>query len=117
VIMDPPYVWRARLGYLLAFGRDGAIRIGVAGDVIGVPGRDEYVVRGGLLGSVSMTAHLEAQVSFIPVLVSPDSIGLAGGDFGQLGVRFRWATGSKPKAERLREELTEPPPPPIERRP
>jgi hypothetical protein len=110
VVMEPPYVWRARLGYLLAFGRDGAIRIGAAGDVIGIPGRDELVIRGGLLASVSMTAHLEAQASFIPVLVSPDEIGLAGGDFGQLGVRFRWATGSTPDVQRLREAFPRPQP-------
>ena len=50
-----------------------------------------FIVRAGLLGSVSLDAHLEAQVSLIPVWVSPDSLGLAGGDFGQLGVRLRWA--------------------------
>jgi hypothetical protein len=92
VVIEPPYVWRGRLGYLLGFGRERAIRIGIASDLIGVPGREAYIVRAGLIGSVVMTAHLEAQAAFIPVLVSPDSIGLAGGDFGQLGVRFRWAT-------------------------
>lgn len=95
-VMDPPYIWRARLGYLLSFGTDGAVRVGPAGDYIGLPQREEYVVRAGLLGSVSLDAHLEAQVSLIPVWVSPDSLGLAGGDFGQLGVRLRWATGSTP---------------------
>lgn len=100
VVMKPPYVWRARLGYLLALGLNGAIRVGAAGEVIGLPGRDEYVVRGGVLASVLINAHLEAQASFIPVLVSPDSLGIAGGDFGQLGVRFRWASDSKPQPER-----------------
>jgi len=92
VVIEPPYVWRGRLGYLLGLGRERAIRIGIASDLIGLPGRGEYVVRAGVIGSVVMTAHLEAQAAFIPVLISPDSIGLAGGDFGQLGVRFRWAT-------------------------
>ena len=97
VVMKPPYVWRARLGYLLALAANGAIRVGATGEVIGLPGRDAYVVRAGLLTSVLIDAHLEAQASFIPVIVSPDSLGLSGGDFGQLGVRFRWATDSKPK--------------------
>jgi len=105
VVMKPPYVWRARLGYLLAFSRNGAIRVGAAGEIIGLPGRDEFVVRAGLLGSVSISAQLEAQVSLIPVIVSPDSIGLAGGDFGQLGVRYSFATDSKPDPERLKEAL------------
>lgn len=95
-VMEPPYIWRARLGYLAAFGRDGAIRLGPAGEVIGLPGRDELVVRAGLIASLSIDAHVEAQASFIPVIVSPDRLGIAGGDFGQLGVRFRWATGSDP---------------------
>jgi hypothetical protein len=110
-VMEPPYIWRSRLGYLLAFGRDAAIRVGPAAEVIGLPARDEFIVRGGVLGSVAMTAQLEAQASFIPVIVSPDQLGAAGGDFGQLGVRLRWATDSKPdpealkraRAERLRE--------------
>jgi hypothetical protein len=95
-VMEPPYIWRARLGYLAAFGRDAAIRVGPAGEVIGLPGRDEIVVRAGVIASLSIDAHVEAQASFIPVIVSPDTLGIAGGDFGQLGVRFRWATGSDP---------------------
>jgi hypothetical protein len=107
VVVEPPYVWRTRLGYLAAFGSRGAIRLGVAGDLIGIPGRDAYVVRGGVLGSVIITAALEAQASFIPVLVSPDAIGLAGGDFGQLGVRFRWATDATPDPEKVKRALAE----------
>jgi hypothetical protein len=102
-VMEPPYIWRARLGYLFAFGRDAAIRIGPAADYIGVPNRGERVVRAGLVGSVAVTAHVEAQASFIPVIVSPDTIGLAGGDFGQLGIRYRWATDSRPAPDKLRE--------------
>jgi len=101
-VMDPPWIWRARLGYLFAFLRDGALRIGPAADLIGLPGRGEFVVRGGVVASVGISAHLEAQASFIPVIVSPDTLGLAGGDFGQLGIRLRWATGSTPDPEKLR---------------
>ena len=95
-VMKPPYIWRARAGYLLALGRDGAIHVGPTAEVVGLPGREQLVVRAGVLTSLSINAHLEAQASFVPVLVSPDNLGLAGGDFGQLGVRFRWATGSTP---------------------
>jgi hypothetical protein len=106
-VMKPPYIWRGRLGYLLSFGIDGSIRVGPAAEVIGLPGRDEFVIRGGVLGSVLINAHLEAQASFIPVLVSPDTLGLAGGDFGQLGIRFSWATGSTPDSERVKNLLEE----------
>jgi hypothetical protein len=63
------------------------------------------VVRAGVLGSVLINANLEAQASLIPVIVSPDRLGMAAGDFGQLGVRFHWATGSKPDPERVRQVL------------
>jgi hypothetical protein len=106
-VIEPPYVWRARLGYLVGLGQGSAIRIGAAGEVIGLPGRNEVVVRAGLLGSVLINAHLEAQASFIPVLVSPDRLGLAGGDFGQLGVRYSWATHSTPDPKRVRGVLAE----------
>ena len=107
VVMKPPYVWRARLGYLAGFGRDGSIRVGAAADLIGIPGRDEYVVRAGILGSVLINANLEAQASFIPVIVSPDRLGLAGGDFGQLGIRYHWATGSTPDPSRVKAILAD----------
>jgi hypothetical protein len=104
-VMEPPYIVRARAGYLLALSRTGAIRAGAVAEVLGLPGRDELVVRAGVLGSVSISAELEAQVSLIPVLVSPDRLGLAGGDFGQLGVRYTWATDSSPDPERLKEAV------------
>ena len=103
-IIDPPYIARARLGYLFSFGQNGAIRLGPAAEVLALPGRGEFIVRGGLLTSVLINAHLEAQFSLIPPIVSSDSIGLAGGDFGQLGVRFRWATDSTPEPERVKDD-------------
>lgn len=105
VVMKPPYAYRARVGYLLALGRTSAIRVGPVVEGIGMPGRDEYVIRGGVLGSVLISARLEAQASLIPVLVSPDRLGLAGGDFGQLGVRFRWATDATPDPKLVRERI------------
>lgn len=115
VVMKPPYVWRARAGYLLALGRKGALRVGAAAEVIGLPGRDEFVIRGGLMTSVLLSAKLEVQASLIPVLKSPDSLGLAGSDFGQLGIRYRWTLDSTPDPERVRQaveraRLAEPPP-------
>lgn len=105
VVMKPPYVFRARAGYLLALSRNGAIRVGGVSEVIGLPGRDEFVVRAGVISSVSISAQLEAQVSLIPVIVSPDRLGIAGGDFGQLGVRYTFATDSAPDPERLNDAV------------
>jgi hypothetical protein len=105
VVMEPPFVWRGRLGYLLALSSNGAIRIGAAGEVIGLPGREEFVVRAGLLGSVSISAQLSIQVSLIPVIMSPDALGIAGGDFGQLGIRYNFATDSTPDPKRLEDAV------------
>ena len=57
------------------------------------------------LAVLAAPAQLEAQASLIPVLVSPDRLGLVGGDFGQLGVRYTWASGSQPDPERLRKAV------------
>jgi len=102
VVAAPPWLWRARLGYLLALGLNGAIRVGVAGETIGLPGRDAFVIRGGLIASVLLSSELEAQASLLPVLMSPDSLGLAGSDFGTLGVRYRWGSDSTPDPKRVR---------------
>jgi hypothetical protein len=114
VVMKPPYAGRARLGYLLALGVDGALRVGPAADVIILPGREVPVIRAGVLGSVLISPSLEAQASFIPVLSSRDNLGLLGGDFGQLGVRYRWATDSEPDPTRI---PTEPATSPAKRAP
>jgi hypothetical protein len=104
-VMKPPYIVRGRVGYLLALSRNGAIRIGGVGEVIGLPGRDEFVIRAGVLGAVSISAELEANISLIPVLVSPDNLGVGGGDFGQLGVRYTFATDSTPDPKRVEDAV------------
>ena len=105
VVTAPPWLWRARAGYLLALGANGAIRVGVAGETLGLPGRDAVVIRGGVMASVLISSELEAQASLLPVLASPDSLGLAGSDFGTLGVRYRWGSDSTPDPKRLEEAV------------
>jgi hypothetical protein len=104
-VMKPPYILRGRVGYLLALSRNAAIRVGGVGEVIGLPGREEFVVRAGVVGSVAISAQLEAQVSLVPVIVSPDNLGLGGGDFGQLGVRYTFASDSTPDPERVKDAV------------
>ncbi|MBN4050237.1 hypothetical protein JYT28_00615, partial [Desulfobulbus sp. AH-315-M07] len=53
VVIDPPLMWRARLGYLFHIGWEGTMRIGAAGEVIGLPQRKSLVVRAGPALSVS----------------------------------------------------------------
>ncbi|MBX3125953.1 MAG: hypothetical protein KF718_04525 [Polyangiaceae bacterium] len=93
VVIDPPWVWRFRVGYAARFGKYDAISLGVAQENLVLPGRGRHVLRAGLIASVRVTDNLDAQLSILPVLHGPDTIGLDGADFGQLGVRWRFATG------------------------
>ena len=93
VIVDPPLVWRARAGYLVRVGKARWHSVGVVGDVLNVPGRDDSTTgRAGPVIRVVLSRHLEVRGSFVLTFVSPDSLGLVGGDFTELGLRYRWAT-------------------------
>jgi hypothetical protein len=41
---------------------------------------------------IGLSRRVDLRGSFVVTVVSPDSIGLPGGDFTELGVRYRWAT-------------------------
>ncbi len=92
-IIHPPYVWAARLAYLLAFGRDERVKLGPLFEVVGLPGRAATVLRAGPIGSVSFTDHFELVGTFSMVLSSPDSLGIWHGPFGLIGVRYLLASG------------------------
>lgn len=93
VIVDPPWVWRTRLGYLFRFGAGNAIQLGVVAELVGVPKRDLVVVRGGFVLNWNVTPKIQVRGAWIPALYSRDQLGIRGGYFGTLGVRWRWATG------------------------
>jgi hypothetical protein len=95
VIVDPPWVWRMRGGYVW-FPIEGARHsLGVVLDVVGVPERDAVTVRTGLVLRVVISRALELRGSFVPAVLTPDGIGILGGDFGELGLRWRWATDAE----------------------
>jgi len=93
VIADPPWVWRQRVGYMASFGETGAVRVGLVAEVLGVPKRDMVIVRGGLLLRVWVSPRVEVRGSWIPMIAGRDKLGIRGGDFGLLGLRYRWSTG------------------------
>ena len=41
---------------------------------------------------IVLSRRVEVRGSFVVSLISPDRFGLVGGDFTELGVRYRWAT-------------------------
>ena len=93
VIVRPPVVWRARAGYAFSFGSHSQHSIGIAVDVLDIPKRDDSVtVRMGPLLRFVLSRRVEIRGSFVVPVSGPDQIGLVGGDFTELGVRYRWAT-------------------------
>jgi hypothetical protein len=93
VIVAPPIVWRARAGYVIRFGSARQHSLGLVADVLDVPKRDDSrTLRAGPVVRIVLSRRVEVRGSFIPTLISPDHIGLVGGDFTELGFRYRWAT-------------------------
>jgi hypothetical protein len=93
VIVEPPLVWRGRIGYVVRFGSFRQHSIGVVADVLDVPKRDDSrTVRVGPIIRIVLSRRVEVRGSFVPTIISPDHIGLIGGDFTELGFRYRWAT-------------------------
>jgi hypothetical protein len=93
IIVDPPLVWRTRLAYAFTFGSRKQHGIGAAVDLLDVPKRDDSrTVRIGPIVRLALSRRVDVRGSFIFTVTSPDRIGLAGGDFTELGIRYRWAS-------------------------
>ncbi|MEM9068008.1 MAG: hypothetical protein AAGE52_05855 [Myxococcota bacterium] len=107
VIVDPPWVWRQRVGYAFRFGAERAVSVGVTAEIIGVPKRDYAMLRGGLILRWHITPQLQVRGTFITALVSRDRVGNVNGQMGLLGLRWRWATGMPTQLEETPEEGAE----------
>ncbi len=93
MIVAPPLVWRARVGYVIRFGSFRQHSLGLVADFVDVPKRDDSkTMRLGPVVRVVLSRRVEIRGSFVATVVSPDHIGLVGGDFTELGFRYRWAT-------------------------
>jgi len=92
VVVEPPWVWRTRLGYLWALA-GGALQLGPVVELVAVPRRDTWVLRAGGLVRIALSGDLEARGTFVPALATPDALGAKGGDAFLLGIRYRWASG------------------------
>ena len=93
IVVNPPLVWRARGGYAFRLGAYGQHSVGLVADVLDIPKRDDSVtVRAGPVIRIVLSRRVEVRGSFVLTVISPDKIGLAGSDFTELGVRYRWAS-------------------------
>jgi hypothetical protein len=93
VVVEPPWVWRTRVGYTLALDKDRTIVLGPVAEVVGIPKRGTRVYRAGALARVFLSPSLEARGTFVPAILTPDPLGARGGDAFLLGIRWRWASG------------------------
>ncbi|MGZ3423820.1 MAG: hypothetical protein ACXWUG_20210 [Polyangiales bacterium] len=98
-VITGTWLWRARLGYGVRLGQEGNALLGVVGEVLGLPQRglpgSDYVWRAGFISSFVVSEHLEALFSLVFPVWGPDTIGIAGGDIAEFGLRYRWATGTR----------------------
>ncbi|MBX3228915.1 MAG: hypothetical protein KIT84_41710 [Labilithrix sp.] len=93
VIVDPPWVWRARGGYVFRLGKYSQHGIGLVVDYLDVPKRDDSeTLRVGPIVRWVLSRRVEVRGSFVLTVISADRLGLVGSDFTELGVRYRWAT-------------------------
>ncbi len=93
LVLQTPWVWRGRLGFAVRTALGGALTLGPVFEVVGNPGRPSTVLRFGAVARLKLYDDLEVRGTFIPVMLSPDNLGLKGGDSFQIGLRWRWATG------------------------
>jgi hypothetical protein len=93
VIAVPPWLLRERVGYAVRLGAEGNASVGLLAELIELPMRGIVVFRGGLVGSFAISDHVELLGTFVPQIYGRDQLGAVGGDFAQLGIRWRWATG------------------------
>lgn len=95
IVVDPPLAWRARTAYLVPVGKYETMQLGGLLEFVGVPKRDEVMVRVGPVVTVSLTHHLDAIAAAAFSVESKDEIGLQSADFGQISLRYRWASGDR----------------------
>jgi hypothetical protein len=94
VVAEPPWIFRGRFGYALPLTQNRLFRIAPVAEAISIPGRDAVIGRGGFVASATFSDFIDVLATFVPVIFSPDKLGLAGADFAQIGIRFRWASGA-----------------------
>jgi hypothetical protein len=92
VVVSPPPVYRARVGYSIPFMSERNARAGIVGEVLEIPDRNAQVYRAGIVATFDINDHLQAIASILVPIQGPDSLGFLGADYTELGIRYRWAS-------------------------
>jgi hypothetical protein len=87
-----------RVGAVVRFLNESALKIGVLAEHVFETGRAEPVTRIGPAGSLQLTDHLEVNAVLTVAVSGPDDLGLVHGSYGVAGIRYRWATGERAPA-------------------
>ena len=97
VMVQKGLVWRARGGYAFRSASTRSTRSASSPTSSNVPTRDNSkTVRVGPIIRFVLSRRVDIRGSFVTTVKSPDKIGLVGGDFTELGVRYRWASEPTP---------------------
>lgn len=91
IIVDPPFVWDARLAYMFRF-LDDRLRLGPAVEVLHSPARGHIVVRGGALVRFRLWHDLQVRAIVMPTIFSRDDLGAEGANAFLVGFRWDFAT-------------------------
>jgi hypothetical protein len=92
ITSTPSWVWSVSAAWRFHFGPDDAFSIQPGAELVHLVARDEFVLRVGLRAAIRMWPDLQVRLIAMPAIVSPDSLGGAGGHSFLLGLRYRWAT-------------------------
>jgi hypothetical protein len=92
VVAAPNWVGRQRLGYEFPLTSVEGLRFAPAVEAVWIPERDDVVVRAGLLMRFWLFHDLELRIDVLPVVASPDALGMYGGEPLRIGLRWQWAT-------------------------
>lgn len=98
VVVEPPWVIRLRAGWTFGIGFDGALKLGPMVEIVDVPMRGAFVLRGGIVARLKLYDDLEMRMTIAPTFGGRDQLGLRGADAFIIGLRYRWATGWSPTA-------------------
>ncbi len=91
VVTDPSWVFRQRLGLGLPVTSVEGLAVGAVGELVAIPGRDANVWRAGILARWRLFDDVGLRLSMLPVIASPDYLGLTGGEF-EFGLRWSWSS-------------------------
>jgi hypothetical protein len=93
VVGGGSWVLRQRLAYTYPIATVPGLMLGPGAEVLILPIRKEQVYRAGVLARWWLYPQLGFRFALLPVVASPDSLGLIGAEF-ELGLRWLWSVAS-----------------------